>query len=135
MPYLIITFAFFLGGFFAYLIVKNQVKFLEKVLCDVCLLIILFVVILIADIPETALLSYLLLLSFTILGILSHIVSPIILNFIGGILSKIQAVSYKRQTFEQIMQSDYRMYFCVMLFWMVKIFLCIVLLMSVFKVI
>ena len=135
MEYEAMIFAFFCSAVLAYLITKKQMAFWCKVLCNVFFLLVSGALVLITGVRETALLIYALLLPITLLGIVMRIVTPLVLNLIGNILSKITNQVYEKQNYEQIMQDGYRMFFCVLTFTTLKVFLYVALLMVVLKVI
>ena len=119
----------------AYLITKKRIVFWRKVLCDVFLLLFSGILMLVTGLQETTMLIYALLFIFTLFGILVRIFTPVVLNFIGNVLSKIQKQVYEKQTYEQMLQDGYKMFFCEHLFATLKIFLYVLLLLSALKVI
>ena len=135
MEYVAMIFVFFGSAVLAYLITKKRIAFWCKVLCNVFFLLVSGALMLITGVRETTLLIYALLFPITLLGIVMRIVTPVVLNLIGNILSKIQNQAYEKQNYEQIMQDGHRMFFCVLLFTTLKVLLYVALLMSVLKVI
>ena len=135
MEYAVMIFVFLGSAVLAYLIIRKRISVWCKILCNMFLLLVSGVLMLITGGQETTLLIYVLLFSITILGILMRFFTPVVLNLIGNILSKMQNQVYEKQNYEQIMQDGHRMFFCVMLFTTLKVLLYVALLMSVLKVI
>ena len=135
MEYVAMIFVFFGSSVLAYLITKKRIAFWHKVLSNVFFLLVSGALMLITGVRETTLLVYALLCPITLLGILTRIFTPLVLNLIGNILSKIQNQVYEKQNYEQIMQDGHRMFFCVLLFTTLKVLLYVALLLSVLKVI
>ena len=135
MEYVAMIFVFFGSSVLAYLITKKRIAFWRKVLSNVFFLLVSGALMLITGVRETTLLIYALLFPITLLGILTRIFTPLVLNLIGNILSKIQNQVYEKQNYEQIMQDGHRMFFCVLLFTTLKVLLYVALLLSVLKVI
>ena len=135
MEYVAMIFVFFGSSVLAYLITKKRIAFWCKVLSNVFFLLVSGALMLITGVRETTLLIYTLLFPITLLGILTRIFTPLVLNLIGNILSKIQNQVYEKQNYEQIMQDGHRMFFCVLLFTTLKVLLYVALLLSVLKVI
>ena len=135
MEYVAMIFVFFGSSVLAYLITKKRIAFWCKVLSNVFFLLVSGALMLITGVRETTLLIYALLFPITLLGILTRIFTPLVLNLIGNILSKIQNQVYEKQNYEQIMQDGHRMFFCVLLFTTLKVLLYVALLLSVLKVI
>lgn len=132
----VLIFAYLSSAVLAYFIVKRRTTFLRIVLRNVLLLFVSGVLMLITGIQETTLLAYILLVPLTLLGILTRILTPIVLNFIGNILAKILNRVYEKQNYEQMMQnSRRRMFFCVLQFTTLKVFLYIMFIMSALKLI
>lgn len=135
MEYALIIGAYCCSAVLAYLIVKRQKGWRNKVLCDIAFLLISGIIMLLTDIQETTLLIFVLLLAFTLLGILTRVFTPIVLNCVGNLLSKVCKQEYKKQSYEQMFQESHRMFFCALQFTTLKLFLYISLIMSAFNLI
>lgn len=135
MEYVAIIFVFLGSAVLAYLITKKRIAFWCKVWWNVFFLLISGALMLTTGIRETTLLIYALLFPITLLGILMRMFTPVVLNLIGNILSKIQNQVYEKQNYEQMMQDGHRMFFCVLMFTTLKVLLYVALLMSILKVI
>ena len=135
MEYAVMILTFFGSTVLAFLIVKKRMAFWHKVLCNVFFLSVSGVLMMITGIQETTLLIYALILLITLLGIFMRIFTPLALNLVGNILSKLQNQAYEKQSYEQIMQDGHRMFFGILLFTTLKVLLYVAFLMSVLKVI
>lgn len=130
MEYVTVIFSFCGSAFLAYLITKKRKTFWYQVLYNAVFLLVSGILMLMTGIQETTLLTYVLLLVITLLGILMRIVTPVVLNFVGDILSRMQNQQYEKQSYDQLMQEGHRMFFCVLTFTTLKVFLYVALFMS-----
>lgn len=127
MEYIVLISVFVSSVFLAYCTTLVKLKFYEKIVGNLLTLLICAFIILITGLKETSLLVYFLLLITTLCGILMRIISPIVLNIIGNILSKTQNETYTPLSYEELMQSGNKMYFCVLAFTTYKVLLYIAL--------
>lgn len=135
MEYVTIILVFLGSAILAYLISKKRIVFWRKILWNIFFLLVSGVMMLLTGIRETTLLIYMLLILTIFLGILMRMITPVVLNLIGYVMSKIQKQVYEKQKYEQMMQDGHRMYFCVLTYTTLKVVLYVALLMSMIKVI
>ena len=135
MEYVVIFCVFCSSVILAYLITKKRRAFWRKILYNTIFLLVSGILILMTGIRETSLLIYSLLLVFTLLGVLMRIFTPVVLNFVGYVLSRFQKQQYEKQSYEQLMQDGNRMFFCVLLFTTIKNLLYISLFMSILNLV
>ena len=132
MIYAVIAAMFLGSAVLACFIIKSQIPFPWRVLFNVIFLLLSGAFVVLTGLEETSLLVYILLFVLTLLGILTRLAAPPVLNFIGRLLANIQKQEYTNQTYEQLMRDGHRMYFCVWLFATLKVWLYILLGMSLF---
>ena len=135
MEYMIMVTVFFGSAFLAYFITKKRMPFWCQALSNLFFLLVSGVLMLITGVQETSLLIYVILLLITLLGIFMRILTPVLLNLVGNILSKIHEQAYEKQNYEQMLQDGHRMFFGVLLFTTLKVLLYLAFLMSVLRVI
>ena len=134
MDILIIILIFLCCYIVSYKIAKKSVTFWKNVLYNTILLLLSLIFILLTGINETALLSYILVCIFTLLGIVMRIIAPRALNFISAILSKITKQPCQKENYDQLLQDDH-IFMCVVLFTSVKVLLYVALFLSLFNLI
>jgi hypothetical protein len=88
-----------------------------------------------AGMQTTSVLVYIILCAFTALGVLSRAIAPVMLNITGRLLAKIRKQPYNVQTYEMLLQNLPGMRSGIWLFTSIKMFLWILLTMSLFKMI
>ena len=112
---------FVASSLLSYHIIKMELSLKSKLLRNTVSLLVSFFLLLISDVNETALTTYLLLLLLTFVGVVSRLLTPVILNSIGIIFSKLTKKEHESQSYEQLLHDGHRMYFCVLLFTTFKI--------------
>ena len=127
MGYIILVFV--VSFLLAVASMKIKCKYYIKVIFNLVLILMSIALLVLTGIKERSLLIFMLLFLWTVLGILMHIITPIILNLVGCIFCKIMKQDYVPQSFEQMMEasSGHRMHSCVFIFTMMKMFLYILL--------
>lgn len=133
MEYLILIAMFVLSTIVAYWIMQKEMSILTKIFTNAFILCFSGAAMIVTGFKETSFLLYVLLLSTTLLGILMRIITPICLNFLGRIVAKIQKEPYTEQSYDDIMHSGHKMFFCVLTFTTLKVFLYVALIASFFS--
>ena len=120
MEYLFSILLFIISTILAYLMVKRNYTFWTSIALDLLLLSLGGVAMIITEFKETPFLIYNLLCFFTLLGKITRLVAPLFLNAIRRILSKLQKEKYEVKSYNELMQSGHRMFFCVLSFTTLK---------------
>lgn len=131
----IVILLFIFSGISAYFITKVNIKYQYKILINCCTSVVCWIWLLLTDISE---LSLLLLIAFSCLvlsGIIIHFLAPLFLNIVGRFFSKLTRETYFPKTYEEHLNDGYRMYFCVLLFTTLKIFILVMLVVSLLNLI
>ena len=130
MDYIVIILIFGISHLLAYLIIRKKISLKNKLIINSAFLLVSGVLMLLTGIREITVLAFMLLILFTVLGILTRLLAPVILNIVGNIVSKISNDTYQKLSYDQMLQESHKMYFCILLYTTVKVFLYIVLLLS-----
>lgn len=127
MEYLILSLIFIISMIVGYYIQKIQISLHWRILINLFSLIICGLLLFITRIKETSLLVYILLVLFTFSGLLVRLVVPVVLNILEKILAHIKKDTYEPQTYDELMKSGHKMYFCVLTFTTIKVMLYVLL--------
>lgn len=133
MEAMVFVLSFFVSSLIAYFVLKHRIKLILKLLINFVSLLCLGLFVFLSGLKEISLLLYILLVLVTILGILMRILSWVILNFVGTLITKITRQDYEWQKYDQLIKeepSGNKMYFCIFLFTSLKVTLYMVLIAS-----
>lgn len=124
-----------LSAVLSFLLVKKRRTLTKQVICNLIMLLAGCGGMLAAGMQTTSVLVYIILFVFTVLGVLTRIFAPAMLNFTGRLLAKLRKQSYNEQTYEMLLQNLPGMRSGIWLFTSIKMFLWILLTMSLLKMI
>lgn len=124
-----------LSAVLSFLLVKKRRTLTKQVICNLIMLLAGCGGMLAAGMQTTSVLVYIILFVFTVLGVLTRIFAPAMLNFTGRLLAKLRKQSYNEQTYEMLLQNLPGMRSGIWLFTSIKMFLWVLLTMSLLKMI
>ena len=124
-----------LSAVLSFLLVKKRRTLTKQVICNLIMLLAGCGGMLAAGMQTTSVLVYIILFVFTVLGLLTRIFAPAMLNFTGRLLAKLRKQSYNEQTYEMLLQNLPGMRSGIWLFTSIKMFLWVLLTMSLLKMI
>lgn len=122
MEYILIL-SFILSGISAYFLLKIKIKYPTKLMVNAAFLIAATVLMVLTGWTDTAILIYVILVSLTVGGVITHFLAPLILNAVGRAASSATGEKYKDMTYDELLYDGHRMYFAVLLFTTLKLFL------------
>lgn len=122
MEYILIL-SFLLSGISAYFLLKAKIKYHIKLMVNAAFLIAATVLMVLTGWTDTAILIYVILVSLTVGGVITHFLAPLILNAVGRAASSATGEKYKDMTYDELLYDGHRMYFAVLLFTTLKLFL------------
>ena len=122
MEYFIII-AFILSGISAYFIIKSKIRYPIKLMLNAAFLIAATVLMVLTGWTDTATLIYVILVSLTVGGVITHFLAPPIFNAVGRAASSATGEKYKDMTYDELLYDGHRMYFAVLLFTTLKLLL------------
>lgn len=122
MEYILIL-SFILSGLSAYFIIKSKIKYPVKLMLNAAFLIAATVLMVLTGWTDTATLIYVILVSLTVGGVITHFLAPLILNAVGRAASSATGEKYKDMTYDELLYDGQKMYFGVLLFTTLKLFL------------
>ena len=122
MEYILIL-SFLLSGISAYFLLKAKIKYHIKLMVNAAFLIAATVLKVLTGWTDTAILIYVILVSLTVGGVITHFLAPLILNAVGRAASSATGEKYKDMTYDELLYDGHRMYFTVLLFTTLKLFL------------
>ena len=91
-----------LSAVLSFLLVKKRRTLTKQVICNLIMLLAGCGGMLAAGMQTTSVLVYIILFVFTVLGVLTRIFAPAMLNFTGRLLAKLRKQSYNEQTYERV---------------------------------
>ena len=118
---LIVSF-FLLSGVFAFFALKIKIKYGYKILINSLLLASCWIWLLFTDLTDLSVLLVSAYTCLTVVGVITHFIAPLILNFFGSFISKLTKQPFSPRTFDAHFNDGHRMYFCILLFTTIKIF-------------
>lgn len=127
MEYILII-SFILSGISAYFILKAKIKYHIKLIVNASFLFAITVLMALTGWQDLATLLYVILVSLTVGGVVTHFLVPPFFNAAGRALSEVAREKYKDMTYDELLYDGQKIYFAVLLFTTMKLFLYVLLL-------
>lgn len=120
-----LVFVIIISILIAYFSIESKIRYSKKVYFNIFMLTIGFIAMCITGANEQSLCIYLILIIYTAFGLLTHILSPLILNFLGRSICRLTKEEYKSMSYNEWLRDGHDMYFCIMIFTTLKVLLYI----------